>query len=88
MLNADALGEAEVLFEAIEDLKTKVEKLEKAKNSMVDLERYGLGKDLLYVAYVRDGIPEKIVFKPKKTTANGQKFEFSADFLVTNQASE
>jgi hypothetical protein len=88
MLNADALGEAEVLFEAIEDLKTKVEKLEKVKNSMADLERYGLGKDLLYVAFVRDGIPERIVFKPKKTETDGQKFEFSADFLVTSQASQ
>jgi hypothetical protein len=88
MLNADALGEAEVLFEAIEDLRSKVEKLEKAKNSIMDLERYGLGKDLLYIAFVRDGIPEKIVFKPKKTAADGRKFEFSADFLVTAQTDQ
>lgn len=88
MLNADALGEAEVLFQAIEDLKTKVEKLEKVKTSVTDLERYGLGKDLLYLAYVRDGIPEKIVFKQKKAATDGQKFEFSADFLVTSQTAQ
>ncbi len=87
MLSADALGEAEVLFEAIEDLKTKTEKLEKAKNSMVDLERYGLGKDLLYIAFVRNGILERIVFRPKKDKANTSKFEFSADFLVASQSS-
>ena len=84
-LSADNLGEAEILFEAIEELKTKIGKLEKAKNSIVDLERYGLGKELLYITYMHDGVPEKLVFKPKNSTNVKEKFEFIADFSVTSQ---
>lgn len=85
MLCADELGEAEILFEAIEELKDKIEKLEKAKNSIVDLERYGLGKEVLYITYIHDGVPEKIVFKQKKGVGTAEKFEFLADFSVAKQ---
>jgi hypothetical protein len=85
MLSADTLAEAEILFEAIEDLKDKTGKLEKATISLADLERYGLGKDLLYVTFIRNGIPEKIVFKPKKADASLEKLLFTADFLLAEQ---
>jgi len=85
MLCSGEIGELEILFEAIEELKNKIDKLEKVKNSIVDLERYGLGKELLYVTYIRDGVPEKIVFKQKKGTETAQKFEFTADFSVLTQ---
>jgi len=85
MLCAEELGEAEILFEATEELKNKVDKLEKAKNSIIDLERYGLGKELLYVTYIHDGVPEKIVFKPKKDVGVTEKFEFTADFSIAKQ---
>lgn len=85
MVCADDVGEAEILFEATEELKNKIAKLEKAKNSLIDLERYGLGKDLLYITFIRDGVPEKIVFKPKKGADVKEKFEFIADLSVTKQ---
>jgi len=85
LLSADALGEAEILFEAVEELKNKITKLEKAKNSIVDLERYGLGKDLLYVAYLHDGVPERIFFKPKKDADIAGRFEFETEFTVARQ---
>ena len=85
MLCASDLGEAEILFETIEELKNKIDKLEKAKNSIVDLERYGLGKELLYITYMHDGVPEKIVFKPKKGVEATEKFEFTADFSIAKQ---
>lgn len=81
MLGSDDLGEAEILFDAVEELKSKTDKLEKAKNSIVDLERYGLGKELLYVTYIHDGVPEKIFFKAKKGGAT-EKFQFIVDFSV------
>jgi hypothetical protein len=84
-LSADTLGEAEILFEAIEELKTKIDKLEKARNSIIDLERYGLGKELLYITYLHDGVPERVVFKPKIGANAKEKFEFAADFSVVNQ---
>ncbi|MEM3442671.1 MAG: hypothetical protein QXM86_02260 [Candidatus Bathyarchaeia archaeon] len=79
MLSVDAFGEIEILFEAVEKLKGKVERLEKVKNSILDLERYGLGKEIVYVVYINDGVPEKIVFKPRKTDVL-EKFEYVAEF--------
>jgi hypothetical protein len=87
MVCADDVGEAEILFEATEELKSKIERLEKAKSSIVDLERYGLGKDLLFITYIHDGVPEKIVFKPKKGISAVEKFEFEANFSVAEQPS-
>jgi len=85
MLCSGDFGEAEVLFEAVEELKDKVERLEKAKSSVEDLERYGLGKDVLYVTYIHDGVPEKIVFKVKREAEAEEKFKFLADFSVAAQ---
>jgi hypothetical protein len=85
MLCSDSIGEVELLFDAAEELKNKIDRLEKVKNSIVDLERYGLGKELLYVTYIRDGVPEKIVFKQKKSAETTQKFGFTADFSVITQ---
>ena len=87
LLCSEDLGEAEMLFEAVEELKTKVDKLEKAKNSIADLERYGLGKDLLYVTYMHEGVPEKIFFKAKNGDLE-EKFEFMADFSIAKQAEQ
>lgn len=66
MLCSGDFGEAEMLFEAVEELKDKIDKLEKAKNSVGDLERYGLGKDVLYITYIHDGNPEKIFLNQRK----------------------
>lgn len=85
MLCADDFGEAEMLFEAVEELKDKINRLEKVKNSVGDLERYGLGKDVLYITYIHDGVPEKIVFKPKKESEIREKFKFITDFSLTAQ---
>jgi hypothetical protein len=87
MLCAEDLGEAEILFEAAEELRSKIDKLEKAKNSIIDLERYGLGKELLFVTYIRDGIPERIVFKTRKDVGSAEKFEFTADFSIAREES-
>lgn len=80
LLCADDFGEIEIIFEAIENLKNKVDRLEKVKNTLVELERYGLGKNVVYVVYIRDGIPEKMAFKPIKEMDVNKKFQFMANF--------
>ncbi|MEM2440167.1 MAG: hypothetical protein QW493_03000 [Candidatus Bathyarchaeia archaeon] len=85
MLCADELGEVEIIFEAVEELKIKLERLEKAKNSLTELERYGFGKNVIYVTYIHEGVPEKIAVKPKKALEEEEKFKFMADFSVVKQ---
>ncbi|MGB9853810.1 MAG: hypothetical protein ACPLRY_03265 [Candidatus Bathyarchaeales archaeon] len=85
MLCADDFGEVEILFEAVEELKNKIDKLEKIKNALTELERYGFGKNVVYITYIRDGIPEKVAFRLKKGLETEEKFKFAADFSVIKQ---
>ncbi|MEM3055144.1 MAG: hypothetical protein QXM52_05520 [Candidatus Bathyarchaeia archaeon] len=85
LLCADDFGEVEIIFEAIEELKNKIDKLEKIKNALTDLERYGLGKNVIYITYIRNGVPEKIAFRLKKGLENEEKFKFVADFSVVSE---
>jgi hypothetical protein len=83
MLSASEQGEAEILFDAIEEIYKKVERLAKVKEALSQLEKSGLGKDLIYVTYIRDGVPEKIVLRHEKDQAFEQKFQYIADFSAT-----
>ena len=85
MLSASEQGEAEILFEAIEKINEKIEHLEKIRMAVENLEKIGLGKDILYIAYINDGVPEKIVLKHKKGEEFGEKFKFIADFSVSRE---
>jgi len=82
MLSASEQGEAEILFEAIEKINRKVERLEKVKESIAQMEKSGLGKDIIYITYICDGIPEKIVLRHKKDQEFAKKFQYIADFSV------
>lgn len=41
-------------------------------------------KNMVYVTFIHDGIPEKIAVKPKKELKE-EKFKFIADFSVIKQ---
>lgn len=79
MLSADDQGEAEMFFEAIEEMNSKIMRLEKIKDTIEDLKKFGLGKNILYLTYLRDKVPEKLVLRKKGEKA-GEKFEFIAEF--------
>lgn len=79
MLSADDQGEAEMFFEAIEEMNSKIMRLEKIKDTIEDLKKFGLGKNILYVTYLRDKVPEKLVLR-KKGEKTAEKFEFIAEF--------
>lgn len=88
LLCASELGEAEILFEAIEEINKKIDKLEKVKTSIDDIEKAGLGKDIQYIVFIRDGIPEKIVLRHKKDARFAEKFKYTMDFSVAQEISE
>jgi len=85
MLNASEQSQAEILFDAIEQISRKVEQLEKAKQSIAELEKSRLGKDITYIAYIRDGVPEKIVLQHRKDQEFQKKFQYIADFSLLKE---
>ena len=86
MLSKDEQGEAQILFEAIEELNNKVTRLVKIKDTIEDLKRLGLGEDILYLAYVHDDIPEKIVLHKRGEEKISEKFEFIAAFSASKKS--
>jgi len=85
LLNSSDQGEVEILFDAIEEINRKIERLTKVKEAVEDLERLALGKEIIYVAYVHDGVPEKIVLRHKKGGAESEKFSYVADFSMIKE---
>ncbi len=65
-------GEMELLFEAIEELERKIELLKGAKEGVEELVKVGLGDDLRYRVYIKEGVPEKIVVRPRGETSRFQ----------------
>ncbi len=82
MLSASERSEAEILFEAVEEINGKIERLEKVKDSVAELEKSRLGQDIIYITYICDGVPEKIVLRHKKDQEFSKKFQYIADFSI------
>jgi archaellum component FlaC len=82
MLSASEQGEAEVLFDAIEEINRKIEQLNKVKSTIENLEKSTLGKDIIYIVYINNGVPEKIVLRHKRDKEFTEKFNFTADFSM------
>ena len=86
MLCAREQGQAEIVFEAIEDINDKVDRMEKIKNTFGDLEKSGMGKDITFIAFIRDGVPEKLVLRHKKGEELAERFKFITEFSVSTEA--
>lgn len=82
MLSIEEQGEAQVLFDAIEDIKNRINQLEKIKEDIEDLKRLGLGENIIYITYLHEGVPEKIVLHKKNGEDMEKKFEFIATFSI------
>jgi hypothetical protein len=82
-LSSNEKGETEILFDAVEVLNNKIQQIDKVRKSLEELEKSGLGKDIIYVTYIHDGVPEKIVLRHKKAQELTKKFEYIADFSIS-----
>lgn len=80
-LSASVKGEAEIMFETIEAITEKLEALEEAKESIGELRNVGLGNEVDYICFVKDGVVEKIVIKPSDADSEG-KFTYNKGFTV------
>jgi hypothetical protein len=75
-------GEAEILFEAIEEINKKTQGLEKFKTTLQQLERIGLGKNVDYIVYIKDDVPEKLVLRTRDSSQALQTYKFETDVTV------
>jgi len=85
MVSASEQGEAEILFDAIEEISRKIEQLNQVKGTVENLEKSALGKDMVYIAYFHDGVPEKIILRHKRSVEFTEKFKFAADFSMLKE---
>ena len=75
-------GQSEILFEAIEKIKIKIQENEKFKLTVQQLARLGLGTTISYIVYFEEDVPKKIVLKPKANTKGDEAFKFIAELSV------
>ena len=85
MLSTEDYGEAQILFNAIEEIKGKVTQLENVMENVEDLKRLGLGEKIIYVTYLHEGVPEKIVLQKVNGNEFGKKFAFAAKLTLSCQ---
>jgi hypothetical protein len=82
LLSSTDQGQAEILFEAIEKIGSKIQDLEKFKDAVQQLERMGLGKNVEFIVYIEDDIPKKVVLHTKGDGADGGAFKFATELSV------
>jgi hypothetical protein len=87
LLCSSEQGQAEILFEAVEQIGIKINGLEKFKLGVQQLERLGFGKDVSYITLIRDDVPTKIVIR-KKDNLDAERLSFTADLSVPALLSE
>jgi len=88
MLSTNEQGQAEIVFEAIEEINNKIDKLQRAESTFADLEKSGLGRDVIYVAFIHDGVPEKLVLRHKKGEELAERFKFITEFSVSTETEQ
>lgn len=82
LLSSTDQGQAEILFEATEKIGSKIQELEKFKDSVQQLERMGLGKNVEFIVYIEDDVPKKIVLHTKGDAAGEEAFKFETVLSV------
>jgi hypothetical protein len=75
-------GQTEILFEAIEKIKAKLQEFEKFKGTIQQLTRLGLGATMNYIVLIEEDVPKKIVLKQKANAKGDESFKFNTELSV------
>ena len=75
-------AQTQILFEAIEKIKAKIQEFEKFRLAIQQLSRLGLGTTVTYLIYIEDDAPKKIVLKSRGNVKGDESFNFAAEFSV------
>ena len=77
-ISSSVQGEAEVMFETLQAITEKLGALEESRESIDELRNVGLGNEVVYICYVKDGVISKIVLKSMDDDTS--KFTFNMGF--------
>ena len=80
-------GELELYFKALEEMKSKIENLQKAKESTANLIAKGIKRDLSCVALMGHDSTFEVVFV-KSNAANEKRFTFKSIFTLPTEPQE
>ena len=78
-LSSSVQGEAEIMFETLQAITDKLEALEESKESIDELRNVGLGNEVIYICFVKDGVISKIVLK-SVDSEDVSKFSYNMGF--------
>lgn len=81
LLSSSIQGEAEIMFDAIQAITQKLDELAEAKEAVEELRNIGLGNNVEYICFIRDGVANKIVLK-SVDEESAKKFAFNRGFTV------
>lgn len=81
LLSSSIQGEAEIMFDAIQAITQKLDELAEAKEAVEELRNIGLGNNVEYICFIKDGVASKIVLK-SVDEESAKKFAFNRGFTV------
>jgi len=84
LFSADKQGQAEILFESIENAEKIIKKMKETQALIEDLQKIGFGPGLAFSVYLVDGVPEKIFVQKAGEAPPKYKLEL---FLSTSMES-
>ncbi|OHE54787.1 MAG: hypothetical protein A3K61_05675 [Thaumarchaeota archaeon RBG_16_49_8] len=78
---ASRRGEAEMLFETVDELKTRVRYLEEARQAAGNLSKVGLGEAPIYLVQFKTGLPHRVVVL-NPTESDRPKLKFEGELVI------
>lgn len=74
-------GEAEILFDTVDDLKNRIQKLENTIKGVTNLSKIGLGETPIFIIQLKNGIPIKMIIS-KLTSEDRPRLKYEADLVI------
>lgn len=81
LFSADKQGQAEILFESIENAEKIISKMKEARSLIEELQKIGFGPGLAFSVYFVNGVPEKIYVRKAEGATRKYRLEL---FLSTS----
>ncbi len=78
-------GEAEILFETVDDLNNRIQKLENATKGVTNLSKIGLGETPIFIIQLKNSIPMKVIIS-KPTSEDRPRLKYEAELIIPSKS--